>query len=189
MHKVKQVKKKIMKFTRIQPMAVLSLREKLRVSQQELAARIGCSLSAVQFWEAGRSSPRGYRLRRLLELCPDEDTRALFTDAPAGTSVPEPSRLIASPSGQSELERRYLDPAFLDSLPAESRALYKETVENILQLSAMKIEGNKVAAEGLHVLAETIIQLAGKAAESQRRRERKPKPSTESPPAPGDSKE
>lgn len=178
-----------MKFTKISPMAVLSLREKLQVSQQELAARIGCSLSAVQFWEAGRSSPRGYRLRRLLELCPDENIRALFTNAPAGASVPEPPRPSAPPSSQSELERRYLDPAFLDSLPPESRALYKETVENILQLSAMKIEGNKVAAEGLHLLAETVIQMAGKAAESQRKRERKPMPSTESPPAPEGSKE
>jgi len=71
-----------MRFVKIEPRAVLSLREKLRITQQELAARVGCSLSAVQFWEAGRSSPRSYRLRRLLELCPDEETRALLT-APA----------------------------------------------------------------------------------------------------------
>jgi hypothetical protein len=51
----------------------------------------------------------------------------------------------------------------LRSLPAETRALYKETVENILQLSAMRLKGNRVAAEGLHLLAETIIQMAGMA--------------------------
>ncbi len=48
-----------MRFLKIEPRAVQSLREKLGISQQELAARVGCSLSAVQFWEAGRSSPRG----------------------------------------------------------------------------------------------------------------------------------
>ena len=175
-----------MKFTKISPMAVSSLRERLNVSQQELAARIGCSLSAVQFWEAGRSSPRGYRLRRLLELCPDEETRALFTDAPA---LPQPPRSPAPPSGPSGLERRYLDPAFLDSLPPESRDLYKETVENILRLSTMKIEGNKVAAEGLHRLAETIIQMAENAAEAQRKQDQKPQPSIEPPPAAEGSKE
>jgi transcriptional regulator with XRE-family HTH domain len=171
-----------MKFIRISPRAVLSLREKLRVSQQELAARIGCSLSAVQFWEAGRSSPRGYRLRRLLELCPDEDTRVLFTDAPVEAAVlsdgpgPEPPL-----PGLAEMERRYLDPAFIDSLPPETRDLYRGTVENILQLSAMKIEGNKVAAEGLHMLAESIIQMAGKATETQRGRGRQAKMLSDTP--------
>jgi len=148
-----------MRFVKIEPRAVLSLREKLRITQQELAARVGCSLSAVQFWEAGRSSPRGYRLRRLLELCPDEETRALLT-APAEVP-PQKAKL----PGQAELERRYLDPAFLRSLPPETRALYKATVENILHLSALKMSGNRVAAEGLHLLAETIIQMAGMATE------------------------
>lgn len=168
-----------MKFIRISPRAVLSLRERLRVSQQELAARVGCSLSAVQFWEAGRSSPRGYRLRRLMELCPDAETRALFTDAPVEASLPEETaQPKPSLPGQAEMEKRYLDPAFLDSLPAETRDLYRDTVENILQLSAMKIEGNKVAAEGLRLLAESIIQMAGKATETRRGRRAKAPPAT-----------
>jgi transcriptional regulator with XRE-family HTH domain len=153
-----------MRFVKIEPRAVVSLREKLRITQQELAARVGCSLSAVQFWEAGRSSPRGYRLRRLLELCPDEETRALFA-APAETPPADVPHQKAKLPGQAELERRYLDPAFLRSLPPETRALYKATVENILHLSALKISGNRVAAEGLHLLAETIIQMAGMATE------------------------
>jgi transcriptional regulator with XRE-family HTH domain len=157
-----------MRFIRIAPEAVLSLREKLGITQQELAARVGCSLSAVQFWEAGRSSPRGYRLRRLLELCPDSETRALFTaPPPASLTPPAAPGPRPKPPGRAELERRFLDPAFLRSLPAETRALYKETVENILQLSAMRLKGNKVAAEGLHLLAETIIQMAGMATDPQ----------------------
>jgi transcriptional regulator with XRE-family HTH domain len=168
-----------MRFIRIEPRAVSSLRDKLRITQQELAAQVGCSLSAVQFWEAGRSSPRGYRLRRLLELCPDPETRALFTAAPPETPPLETPPPKPKPPGQAELERRYLDPAFLRSLPAETRALYKETVENILQLSAMKMKGNKVAAEGLHLLAESIIQMAGMATESPRGRGRRAKLSSD----------
>jgi transcriptional regulator with XRE-family HTH domain len=163
-----------MRFVRIEPRAVVSLREKLRITQQELAARVGCSLSAVQFWEAGRSSPRGYRLRRLLELCPDDETRALFA-APAETAPADLPRQKAKLPGQAELERRYLDPAFLRSLPPETRALYKATVENILQLSALKMSGNRVAAKGLHTLAETIIQMAGKATEPNAVRGRRAK--------------
>lgn len=92
----------------------------------------------------------------------------MFTDSPRET--PPAPVTVSRPAlpGQTELVRRYLDPAFLDSLPAGTRELYKGTVENILQLSAMKIAGNKVAAEGLHLLAETIIQMAGKATETQR---------------------
>lgn len=172
-----------MRFVKIEPRAVLSLREKLRITQQELAARVGCSLSAVQFWEAGRSSPRGYRLRRLLELCPDEETRALLT-APAEVP-PQKAKL----PGQAELERRYLDPAFLRSLPPETRALYKATVENILHLSALKMSGNRVAAEGLHLLAENIIQMAGMATEPnpvRGRRAKLPPESLQEPKKPGE---
>jgi hypothetical protein len=103
----------------------------------------------------------------LLELCPDQETRALFTDAPVASPHPEVPPPKPPLPGQEDLERRYLDPAFLNSLPAETRELYKGTVENILQLSAMKMKGNKVAAEGLRLLAETIIQMAGKATETQ----------------------
>jgi transcriptional regulator with XRE-family HTH domain len=173
----------MMRFVKIEPRAVLSLREKLRITQQELAARVGCSLSAVQFWEAGRSSPRGYRLRRLLELCPDEETRALLT-APAEVP-PQKAKL----PGQAELERRYLDPAFLRSLPPETRALYKATVENILHLSALKMSGNRVAAEGLHLLAENIIQMAGMATEPnpvRGRRAKLPPESLQEPKKPGE---
>jgi transcriptional regulator with XRE-family HTH domain len=148
-----------MRYIKINPKAVLTLRDKIRVTQQELAARVGCSLSAVQFWEAGRSSPRGYRLRRLLELCPDEESRDLFfappTEEPAQSSEPPKDK----PTARAGLEKRLLDPNFLPSLPAETRKLYTETVENILQLSAMRVEGNQVAAEGLHSLAEAIIQM------------------------------
>ena len=147
-----------MRTVKIQPRAVSNLRDKLGITQQELSARVGCSLSAVQFWEAGRSSPRGYRLRRLLELCPDENSRTLFTAAPQTAVPPAGSRKTQLPD-QAELDQSYLDPEFLRSLPATARSLYQETVENISELSAMKMQGNQVAAKVLHRLAECIIQM------------------------------
>jgi transcriptional regulator with XRE-family HTH domain len=171
-----------MRYLKIEPKSVQLLRERLAITQQELAARVGCSLSAVQFWEAGRSSPRGYRLRKLIEFCPDDETRALFTSAPpvgrpGFEEIPPHKRKLP---GQAELEKRYLDPAYLVTLPYETRALYKETVENILHLAAMKMEGNQVAAEGLRLLAETIVQMAGMATEPDAGRGRRAKSGADS---------
>jgi transcriptional regulator with XRE-family HTH domain len=145
-----------MRHTKINSKAVSALRDRIHLTQQELAVHVGCSLSAVQFWEAGRSSPRGYRFRRLLELCPDDETRALFLaplppGEPASTSTPS----------HVEWEKRYLDPNFLRSLPRETRRLYSEAAKNILRLSLLKAEGNQVAAEGLNSLAEAIRHAVG----------------------------
>jgi transcriptional regulator with XRE-family HTH domain len=153
-----------MRTVKIQPGAVSNLRDKLGITQQELSTRVGCSLSAVQFWEAGRSSPRGYRLRRLLELCTDDGARSLFIAAPPVVTPPAGSRKTPLPN-QAELERSYVDPEFLRSLPATTRSLYQGTVENILELNAMKMQGNGVAAKMLHLLAEFIIQVTGVAAD------------------------
>ena len=154
-----------MRFIKIDGRAVSTLRARLGITQQELAARVGCSLSSVQFWEAGRSSPRGYRLRRLVELCPDPDTRSLFMPAAPNGSIPPPPVGSSSTVGQSDLNRSPLDAEFLRNLPAETRALYQDTVRNVLELTAMKMQGNQVAAEGLRFLAETIIQIVGMATE------------------------
>jgi len=156
-----------MRFVKIDGRAVSTLRAKLGITQQELAARVGCSLSSVQFWEAGRSSPRGYRLRRLAELCPDPETRAMFLPGAPVTSSPTTSLNLPNALGQSESNRSHLDPEFLRTLPAETRALYQDTVRNVLELTAMKMQGNQVAAEGLRFLAETIIQIVGMATEPQ----------------------
>jgi len=152
-----------MRFIKIRDRAVSSLRTKLGITQQELAARVGCSLSAVQFWEAGRSSPRGYRLRRLIELCPDPDTRALFLPAASSRRSSVTGPKSKSTGCTNELERYHLDPAFLYSLPVETRTLYHDTVKNVLALTSMKMQGSQVAAEGLRLLAETIAQIAGMA--------------------------
>jgi len=154
-----------MRFVKIDGRAVSTLRNRLGITQQELAARVGCSLSSVQFWEAGRSSPRGYRLRRLIELCPDAETRSLFLPAaPTGSASPG-SPEVAGASTQADAGRSLLDAEFLRTLPAETRALYQDTVRNVLELTAMKMQGNQVAAEGLRFLAETIIQIVGMASE------------------------
>jgi transcriptional regulator with XRE-family HTH domain len=155
-----------MRYTRINPKAVSRLREKIRITQQELAARLGCSLSAVQFWEAGRCTPRGYRLRRLIELCPDDESRSLFFAIPAKEAAPSPEPPKVTAADRTEWKSRYLDPNVLRSLPDETRRLYIEAAENILRLSRLKVGGNQVAAEGLHSLAEAIQQAVGMSTDS-----------------------
>jgi transcriptional regulator with XRE-family HTH domain len=150
-----------MRYTKINPKAVSSLREKIRITQQELAARVGCSLSAVQFWEAGRSSPRGYRLRKLVELCPDDESKSLFFALPAEEAADIPPVPKTDPPDDFGWEKRYLDPSFLRTLPVETRNLFSQTVENIRHLSALTADGNQVAVEGLYSLAEALKHAAG----------------------------
>lgn len=67
--------------------AILHLRRRLggvdsngspRISQAEMAKRIGCDLGTYQDWEAGRRNPRGEDFVRLLKLCPDDEALGRF---------------------------------------------------------------------------------------------------------------
>ena len=58
--------------------AILSLRQKLGTTQEEMARQIGCTLAAYQRWETGKRTPRGDWMLKILVLCPDEETRAAF---------------------------------------------------------------------------------------------------------------
>lgn len=56
---------------------------------------MGRKLRAVQRWEAGKGAPEASALTKLIELCPDEETRALFrspSDAPRQRPIPLSSR-------------------------------------------------------------------------------------------------
>jgi transcriptional regulator with XRE-family HTH domain len=58
--------------------AILSLRQKLGTTQEEMARQIGCTLAAYQRWETGKRTPRGDWMLKILVLCPDEETRSAF---------------------------------------------------------------------------------------------------------------
>ena len=47
---------------------LLALRRGLRLTQQELAQRLGVTVATISNWERGKSSPQPYLVRRLEEL-------------------------------------------------------------------------------------------------------------------------
>ena len=89
--------------------AVRGLREALGRSQEVMAQLVGCSLPAYQKWETGAAIPGGEWLIRLLQLCPDEETRNAFRiraerrSSPRQNPVPE----IQSGSILTASERRH----------------------------------------------------------------------------------
>ena len=74
--------------------AILSLRQKLGTTQEEMARQIGCTLAAYQRWETGKRTPRGDWMLKILVLCPDEETRAAFflDIREVGSKIPSISR-------------------------------------------------------------------------------------------------
>jgi len=52
--------------------AIIQLREKLGISQEELASRLGVAFTTVNRWENGRSAPRGKAKRAVLALIEQE---------------------------------------------------------------------------------------------------------------------
>jgi transcriptional regulator with XRE-family HTH domain len=93
--------------TEISKVAVLSLRTRLGMTQDEFADEVGCSSSSVGHWEAGRAAPRGRRLRKLLDLCPDDKTRALFGIGNSESGIPVAK--AQQVKGDAELERLFSD--------------------------------------------------------------------------------
>lgn len=77
----------------ITPESIRSLRQRLGLTQEQLAARLGCSTQAVSFWERGTRTPTGLYAQAM---------RRVFADTEALTSAPpeEPrSSPPAHPSG------------------------------------------------------------------------------------------
>ena len=53
------------------PAAIRSLHERRRMTQEDMARQLGCSLRTLTQWLAGEREPSGRWLIKLLNLCPD----------------------------------------------------------------------------------------------------------------------
>ena len=73
------------------PDTVRALRQRLGVTQDQLAARLGCSTQAVSFWERGTRTPTGLYAAAL---------RRLMAETDALTSVPPDASRPGPPSGR-----------------------------------------------------------------------------------------
>lgn len=78
------------------PAAVRGLREALGRSPEVMARLLGCSLPAYQKWELGTVTPGGEWLVRMLQLCPDEETRNAFRIRAERRAAPRPSRELTA---------------------------------------------------------------------------------------------
>jgi transcriptional regulator with XRE-family HTH domain len=61
--------------------AIRLLRSKLGESQEGMARRLGCSTSGYTKWERGVAAPRGEVTIKMLQMCPDDESRAAFGSA------------------------------------------------------------------------------------------------------------
>lgn len=99
--------------------AIRGLRQALGRSPEIMAQILGCSLPAYQKWELGSVLPTGDWLIRLLQLCPDEETRNAFrirterrsaTREPADPVIKRAARLSAEERREVwEIARNALD--------------------------------------------------------------------------------
>jgi transcriptional regulator with XRE-family HTH domain len=58
--------------------ALKLLGERLRLTQDGMARKLGCTFSAYSKWLRGERIPSGQWMLRILALCPDEETWAAF---------------------------------------------------------------------------------------------------------------
>ena len=78
-----------------------------------MARKLGCTLGAYSKWVRGERIPSGDWMLELLQLCPDEETRAEFGLAPAPPPTGGGGRKLSTPRNAKEEEilRLYSDAA------------------------------------------------------------------------------
>ena len=119
--------------------AVLGLQRALVETQEGMARKRGCTLGAYSKWVRGDRTPSGDWLIKMLQLCPDEDTRAAFGVAPSTISV--------------------ADVAVGDD---EVQAYYHHAETGLKLLAESASQGHLGAKEELRHLAELIARRAAK---------------------------
>lgn len=96
------------------PAAIRGLREALGRSPEVMAKILGCSLPAYVKWESGSLTPGGEWLIRLLQICPNEETRNAFRIRAERRTAPRPrpdNSLLRSGSLSSTERLHYLKEA------------------------------------------------------------------------------
>ena len=101
------------------PAAIRGLRESLGRSPEVMATILGCSLPAYLKWEAGSMTPDGEWLIRMLQICPNEETRNTFRIRAERRAAPRSRRLETSLPGSGQLssaERQHFRQSARDAL-------------------------------------------------------------------------
>lgn len=126
--------------------AVRGLREALGRSQEVMASIIGCSLPSYQKWETGAAAPGGEWLIRLLQLCPNEETRNAFRIRAERRSAPS---------------KRPSFPPLVRPLSHEERARYQSAAHHAIdEICKCGAAGNVAADSRLRDFAENLQDAA-----------------------------
>lgn len=128
--------------------AIRALRDKLSETQAGMARLLDVSLRTYDRWEAGDSNPRGDILVRLINLCPDEETRSLFR-----ATATEPSESRTKRSFASPLRRN----SAADRLRVRFRNSCVEAIRIIYEAAAL---GSVAADEKLRIYADELNRIA-----------------------------
>jgi putative transcriptional regulator len=127
-----------------------TLREKLGLTQEGMALRLGASVGTYRKWEAGAFNPSGPWLIKILEACPDDETRALLGAPPA----PKLNYPPASPPAISQEP----PPPTRGTLMGRYRNVCIEGIELLYDLAR---GGSDVARDHLHSIAEAVTRTVG----------------------------
>ena len=84
-------------------------------SQESMASIVGCSLPAYQKWELGSLVPSAEWLLKMLQLCPDEETRNAFRIRPERRSAGRPKHSLSQ--NHPSMHRSASDSATLRARP------------------------------------------------------------------------
>ncbi len=62
------------------PEEIRKLRKRLRLSQEELARKLGVSFTSVNRWENGQSKPSKLAMQQIEKFCIDLDAKSLVIE-------------------------------------------------------------------------------------------------------------
>jgi transcriptional regulator with XRE-family HTH domain len=131
------------------PAGLKTMRERLGLTQEAMALRLGASVGTYRKWEAGSFNPSGPWLVKILEACPDDQTRALLGAPPP----PKPNHTVPPPANPQE-----------PPLPTRGTLMvrYRNVcIEGIELLYDLARGGSNVARDHLHSIAEVVTRMVG----------------------------
>lgn len=131
--------------------AIRQLRQALRVTQEGMARRLGCTLSGYIQWEKGRRVPGGEWLLKLMALCPDAETRSLFEEQVntfrAIPPAPSTTTTVSYRGGSTTPAQR-----------RQARTICREAIDILFELGEA---GYRPADQKLRQFADELNRVAG----------------------------
>lgn len=135
--------------------AIKALRHALGETQEGMARRLGLSFSGWRKWEYGQTTPRGKWLLKLVALCPDAETRALFGLDSHEQGINASGNPPPKPRGREEADR------------LRARKTAEEAIHTLFDLARA---GSAAARRELKFLAERAESLANNLSRTKPRR-------------------